>query len=103
MKRDDFAVIALIEEPFLHSIARKKFQRAQNRSLSMPIFRGDEDAAMRFIAREMKLAAYAAFSSARFSISADQVAHDAVQVEVLGRIDRGDAQLLQHVDVILPG
>lgn len=57
LKRDDFAVIALIEEPGLHSIARKKFQRAQNRSLSMPIFRGDEDAAMRFIAREMKLAA----------------------------------------------
>lgn len=57
LKREDFAVIALIEEPGLHSIPRKKFQRAQNRSLSMPIFRGDEDNAMRFIAREMKIAA----------------------------------------------
>jgi hypothetical protein len=57
LNRDDFAIIALIEEPGLNSIARKKFQRAQNRSLAMPIFRGDEDAAMRFIGRELKLAA----------------------------------------------
>lgn len=55
--RDDFTVIALIEEPTMNQISRKKFQRAQNRSLPMPIFRGDEDAAMRLIAREMKLVA----------------------------------------------
>jgi len=57
LRRDDFAIIALIEEPGLQSIARKKFQRAQNRSLAMPIFRGDEAATVHFIAREMRLAA----------------------------------------------
>jgi Domain of unknown function DUF1828 len=48
-------VIALIEEPEMRLISRKKFQRAQNRSLLMPIFRGDEDAAMKKIARELHL------------------------------------------------
>jgi hypothetical protein len=54
-KREDFAVLALIEEPDMRVVSRKKFQRAQNRSLPMPIFRGDEDAAMTKIARELKI------------------------------------------------
>ncbi len=53
--RDDFAVIALIEEPDMKLISRKRFQRAQNRSLSMPIFRGDEAAAMAMISRQLKI------------------------------------------------
>ncbi|WLA58520.1 DUF1828 domain-containing protein [Bradyrhizobium diazoefficiens] len=53
----DFKVIALIEEPDLKLISRKKFQRAQNRALSMPIFRGDEEAAVDMIGRSMGLLA----------------------------------------------
>lgn len=53
--RDDLAVIAMIEEPDMKVISRKRFQRAQNRSLPMPIFRGDEDAAMSLIARKLHL------------------------------------------------
>jgi hypothetical protein len=56
-KRLDFAVVALIEDAEMKLISRKRFQRAQNRSLPMPIFRGDEDAAMDMIGRELKLAA----------------------------------------------
>lgn len=59
LRRSDFEVIAMIEEPDMRAISRKKFQRAQNRSLSMPIFRGDEDAAMSMIARRLKLVAAA--------------------------------------------
>jgi hypothetical protein len=36
-------------------INRKKFQRAQNRSLAMPIFREDEDGAMNYIRRRLEL------------------------------------------------
>ena len=54
---DNFRVIALIEEPTLKQISRRKFQRAQNRSLVMPIFRGDEEAAMRMIGRELRIIA----------------------------------------------
>ena len=53
--RDDFAVIALIEEPDMKVVSHKKFQRAQNCSLTMPIFRGDEDAAMNMIGRRLNL------------------------------------------------
>jgi hypothetical protein len=53
---DDVALLAVLEEPDLRQISRRKFQRAQNRSLPMPIFRGDETATMDFIRREMKLA-----------------------------------------------
>jgi hypothetical protein len=53
--RDDFAIVAMIEEPDMKVVSRKRFQRAQNRALPMPIFRGDEDAAMTLIAREMSL------------------------------------------------
>jgi hypothetical protein len=38
-------------------LSKKKFQRAQNRSLSMPIFRGDEDAAVGGIGRDLAIAA----------------------------------------------
>ncbi|MGP0058731.1 MAG: DUF1828 domain-containing protein [Beijerinckiaceae bacterium] len=56
LKRDDdFVVIALIEDPEMKVLSRKKFQRAQNRSLTMPIFRGDEDAAMSMIGRRLNL------------------------------------------------
>ena len=54
-RRSDFEVIAMIEEPEMRAISRKKFQRAQNRSLVMPIFRGDEDAAMNMIGQRLKL------------------------------------------------
>lgn len=53
--RSDFSVIALVEEPEMRHLNKKKFQRAQNRSLTMPIFRGDEGAAMKMIARELGL------------------------------------------------
>jgi len=52
-QRMDFAVIALIEERDLRPISRRKFQRAQNRDLAMPIFRGDEEAALDAIERKL--------------------------------------------------
>jgi hypothetical protein len=55
LHRTDFEVVALIEEPDLKMISRRRFQRAQNRSLAMPIFRGDEDAAMTMIGRKLRL------------------------------------------------
>ena len=54
-QRIDFSVIALIEEPEMALISRRKFQRAQNRDLTMPIFRGDEEAALEQIARKLEL------------------------------------------------
>lgn len=51
--RADFSVIALIEEPGMQFISRRKFQRAQNRDLAMPIFRGDEEAALDAIERKL--------------------------------------------------
>ena len=53
----DFVSIAMIENSDLRGISRRKFQRAQNRSLTMPIFRGDENAAIRRIEEELKLVA----------------------------------------------
>jgi hypothetical protein len=53
--RSDFKVVALIEEPEMPQIGRRKFQRAQNRGLIMPIFRGDEAAAIDNIAQRMGL------------------------------------------------
>lgn len=52
---ENFAVIAMLEEPNMKAISSKRFQRAQNRSLAMPIFRGDEHAAMEFVARRLNL------------------------------------------------
>jgi len=54
-ERQDFSILAIIEEPDMKVISRKRFQRAQNRALPMPIFRGDEEAAMTRIARELRL------------------------------------------------
>lgn len=51
--RTDFSVVALIEEPGMQFISRRKFQRAQNRGLTMPIFRGDEEAALEAIERKL--------------------------------------------------
>ena len=55
LNRTDFEVVALVEDPEMKMISRRKFQRAQNRSLSMPIFREDEDAAMTMIGRKLRL------------------------------------------------
>lgn len=52
---DEFAVVGLIEDSDMRLLSRKKFQRTQNRSLPMPIFRGDEDAAMNMIARRLHI------------------------------------------------
>lgn len=57
-KREDFKVIALIEDPEMSAISRKKFQRAQNRSIPMPIWAGDEDAVLRRIEHDLRLPAY---------------------------------------------
>lgn len=54
-ERTDFAVVALIEEADMRSISRRKFQRAQNRDLTMPIFRGDEEAALDQIERKLEI------------------------------------------------
>jgi hypothetical protein len=59
INRQDFKVIALIEDSEMRLISKKKFQRAQNRSLSMPIFRGDENAAVSRIGRELSLSSAA--------------------------------------------
>jgi len=53
----DFKVIALLEEADMRGISPKKFQRAQNRSVVIPIFRGDEDASVLRIGRTLKLVA----------------------------------------------
>lgn len=57
LQREDFRIIALIEDSEMRMLSKKKFQRAQNRSLSMPIFRGDEDAAVARIGRDLSIAA----------------------------------------------
>jgi hypothetical protein len=57
LRRDDFEIIALIEDPAMRTISHRKFQRAQNRSLAMPIFRGDEEGAISMIERKLNLAA----------------------------------------------
>lgn len=51
---NDVAVIALLETAEMRHISPRKFQRAQNRSLPMPIFRGDEDRAMIFIMEQLR-------------------------------------------------
>jgi hypothetical protein len=57
-RKGDIAVIALIEdtEKIQSTISLRRFQRAQNRGLIMPIFRGDESAALAYIARNAGLA-----------------------------------------------
>lgn len=58
--RRDFEVIALVEDLEATGVSRRKFQRAQNRDLAMPIFRSDEDAAMAFIANRVRGRGHAA-------------------------------------------
>ncbi len=47
------SVVALLEDAEFKSISRHKYQRAQNRSLPMALFRGDEGAAIERIGQEM--------------------------------------------------
>lgn len=56
---NDFAVIALIEEPEMKILSKRRFQRAQNRAVTMPIFRGDESAAIQMVRRRLNLPAAA--------------------------------------------
>lgn len=51
--RHDFEVIALVEDLEGTNLSKRKFQRAQNRDLAMPIFRSDERAAVAFIANRV--------------------------------------------------
>lgn len=57
LQRNDIKPIALVETPEMRNLSGPKIQRAQNRSLSMAIFRGDEDAAMDRIRRDLGIAA----------------------------------------------
>ena len=57
-KRTDFKVMALIEDPEMSAISRKKFQRAQNWSIPMPIWAGDEDAVINRISNDLELSTY---------------------------------------------
>ncbi|MCB9978170.1 MAG: DUF1828 domain-containing protein [Rhodospirillales bacterium] len=56
-RRDDFVIIAMIETAEMPGISKRKFQRAVNRSIITPIFRGDEESAVIRIGEEMGLAA----------------------------------------------
>ena len=55
--RGDFQIIAMLEDADMRAVSRRHFQRAQNRSLSMPIFRGDEEEAVNRIGRDLAIAA----------------------------------------------
>lgn len=55
LNRRDVQIIALVES--LTKVSHHKFQRAQNRGLSMPIFLGDETAAMRRVGDALGLCA----------------------------------------------
>tara|TARA_R110000787_G_scaffold208846_8_gene318940 strand:- start:23959 stop:24747 length:789 start_codon:yes stop_codon:yes gene_type:complete len=50
----DVAMVAVIEDNRLSNINKMRFQRAQNRRLPMPIFRGGESDTVAFIADEMR-------------------------------------------------
>ncbi len=47
------SVVALLEDAEFRNISRHKYQRAQNRSLPMALFRGDESAAIERVGQEM--------------------------------------------------
>lgn len=53
--RTDLKVMALIEDAEMSAISRRRFQRAQNRSIPMPIWLGDEEAAIKRIGRDLEL------------------------------------------------
>jgi hypothetical protein len=52
-RRDDYTVIGVIEDADMRGLSRKKFQRAQNRQLPMPIFRGEEESAISFVMKNI--------------------------------------------------
>ena len=57
-RQDEITVVALIEDTDkINAISPRRFQRAQNRGLAMPIFRGDEPAALNAIARQARMSA----------------------------------------------
>lgn len=56
-ERDAVALFALIEDPDMRNLSRRKFQRAQNRRMPMPIFREDEGHAIGWIKEAMGLQA----------------------------------------------
>ena len=51
----DFSIVAMIENAEMPNLSKRKFQRAQNRSIVMPIFRGDEDSALGLIAEKLQV------------------------------------------------
>lgn len=53
----NIAMMAVLEDRDLKSVSRMKWQRAQNRHLPMPVFRGDEGGMLNFIRKELKMAA----------------------------------------------
>lgn len=53
-EQEKIAVVALLEDTDkITQISLRRFQRAQNRGLAMPVFRGDEQAAIKAIERTM--------------------------------------------------
>lgn len=53
--RDDLVIIAMMETAEMPGISKRKFQRAVNRSIITPIFRGDEESAVTRIGEELNL------------------------------------------------
>lgn len=53
-RRSDIALVAVMEDSDFRGVSRKRFQRAQNRRLPMPFFRGDEEATLEFIRQAME-------------------------------------------------
>lgn len=52
----DIALMAVLEDSDMKQISRRKWQRAQNRRLPMPVFRGDESGMLTFISQELGIA-----------------------------------------------
>jgi len=53
-RKSDVAMVAVLEDKDLKGISKGRFQRAQNRRLPMPVFRGDEAATIDFVKGEMR-------------------------------------------------
>lgn len=53
-RKSDVAMVAVLEEKEMKGISKGRFQRAQNRRLPMPVFRGDEAATIDFVMSEMR-------------------------------------------------
>lgn len=54
-QKGEFSVIALLEDYPSPTISSRKFKRAQNRDLLMPIFRDEEEEALKYIERKLAL------------------------------------------------